>query len=261
MASIKDDIRKGLERGREKAKQNLSANQTQDITRPTYRAGNTASAAQTTPNTDDRLEKLRSAYSDMSWQKRRRYASVMERALADYAQQYANDYNNLKNQYAAAARSGLGKNDYRDLNDRTRELGERAQKLQNIMDIFGNDMSEDFRTSFGNLLGSSAKDVSAMRQNAQAAATRLPAQWTATANAEKAARATGDALSNYMARLEEANAAMDERARGLGRQIQTSLGGNPGGSSTHTAENGNRYGGSHGRIDDWSAVSPDYTAV
>jgi len=121
---------------------------------PAATSGRTKGTVSTIPKRDDGLEEIRSLYSSLDQNTRRQYASTVQQALVNSAASYNEQYNNLLQGYQAEAgrqgyRSGADAAGYRDRTTAAaRELTSQRDKYAKLMDIFGEDMDEDFRTEF-----------------------------------------------------------------------------------------------------------------
>lgn len=107
---------------------------------------------------NEKLERVRSTYNALSPEKKQKYAHEMQARLAQEAGSYINSYNYLENSF----RDQYGKQGYRSADEadkyaaRLRQMSsrvsQRARRYADIMDIYGADMDEDFRTQFNELL-------------------------------------------------------------------------------------------------------------
>ena len=119
---------------------------------------------------DAGLEQIRSAYSALDTETKKRYSGLVQQALGSSAKTYSDDYNLLLGQYKReSSYTGYRSADSaRMFNQQTssqaKSLRDRADKYQKLMDIFGDDFDEDFRTGFSDMLTGTRSSISQMQE-------------------------------------------------------------------------------------------------
>lgn len=178
MASFDNELRKGLQKAVDSTREKKSTAAVQPVasasTTPAAKKNSfsTTSMLQKTTQKDEAFERLQSAYSSLDQSSRQRYAGLVQQALGASAQSYASDYSALQDLFSReSSRTGYrSADDARLFNQRASEqaqsLTSRAERYQKMMDLFGSDMDEDFRTSFTDMLSGTGEGVSQMRKYA-----------------------------------------------------------------------------------------------
>ena len=172
MGSFDVDLRKGLQKTISSGAEKKSVGATKKATFARDMSAASASPFQKTRQKDEAFERLQSAYSSLDQSSRQRYAGLVQQALGASAQSYASDYSALQDLFSReSSRTGYrSADDARLFNQRASEqaqsLTSRAERYQKMMDLFGSDMDEDFRTSFTDMLSGTGKGVSQMRKYA-----------------------------------------------------------------------------------------------
>ncbi len=165
---LRKDLQKNIRSGSEK--KTVGTTKKSTFTRDTSTAS--ASPFQKTLQKDEAFERLQSAYSALDQSSRQRYAGLVQQALGSSAQSYASDYSALQDLFSReSSRTGYrSADDARLFNQRASEqaqsLSSRAERYQKMLDLFGSDMDEDFRTSFSDMLSGTGAGVSQMRKYA-----------------------------------------------------------------------------------------------
>ena len=172
MGSFDGDLRKGLQKSNSSGAEKKSVGTARKSTFARDTSAASASPLQKTTQKDEAFERLQSAYSALDQSSRQRYAGLVQQALGSSAQSYASDYSALQDLFSReSSRTGYrSADDARLFNQRASEqaqsLSSRAERYQKMLDLFGSDMDEDFRTSFTDMLSGTGEGVSQMRKYA-----------------------------------------------------------------------------------------------
>lgn len=172
MGSFDGDLRKGLQKSNSSGAEKKSVGTARKSTFARDTSAASASPLQKTTQKDEAFERLQSAYSSLDQSSRQRYAGLVQQALGASAQSYASDYSALQDLFSReSSRTGYrSADDARLFNQRASEqaqsLTSRAERYQKMLDLFGSDMDEDFRTSFTDMLSGTGAGVSQMQKYA-----------------------------------------------------------------------------------------------
>ncbi len=172
MGSFDGDLRKDLQKNIRSGSEKKTVGTTKKSTFTMDTSTASASPFQKTLQKDEAFERLQSAYSALDQSSRQRYAGLVQQALGSSAQSYASDYSALQDLFSReSSRTGYrSADDARLFNQRASEqaqsLSSRAERYQKMLDLFGSDMDEDFRTSFSDMLSGTGAGVSQMRKYA-----------------------------------------------------------------------------------------------
>lgn len=172
MGSFDGDLRKGLQKSNSSGAEKKSVGTARKSTFARDTSAASASPLQKTTQKDEAFERLQSAYSSLDQSSRQRYAGLVQQALGASAQSYASDYSALQDLFSReSSRTGYrSADDARLFNQRASEqaqsLTSRAERYQKMLDLFGSDMDEDFRTSFSDMLSGTGAGVSQMQKYA-----------------------------------------------------------------------------------------------
>ena len=233
MATINDAITKGINKAAETTKNKV----TSGLANAQVQAGRTQSGRKK----DEKLEQIKAAYSALPAETRRQYAQRVQQALGQNVDSFSREYDSMINHYNHnVGRSGyVSANDSNrfsnSLNSRASSLREKADKYNNLMDIFGADMDEDFRDQYTRMIGSTYYGINEMMRGAED---------------RKNYYSQFKDEADYNSYIIGAPIANDKR---IELAYLTNAIGNaiiPGGSSTHVSENGTEHGGHHMTFDE-----------
>lgn len=233
MANVNDAIKQGVSKG-------VSNAVTSGITSARNQAGNQMASRQS-KRKEEKIQKIKSAYSALPAAQRKRYAQEIQQTLGREAASLSNDYDSMIKSYnSRAGRSGYVNSrdsaDFTSTIDRhAYDLRNRLTKYNNLMEIFGDDMDEDFKGQYKQMLGSTALGISEMTRGARDRQNYY-SQFKDEAD-----------YNSYMIGAPIANDKKIETAR-LTNAIGNAF--LPGGSTTHVSESGREHGGHHMTFDE-----------
>ena len=151
MATLKDSISRGAQRAAQSAERKHTIEQPKD----------------------DLYERLKTAYSSMPAETRRQYAQTVQRRMRDETATFSSAYDALIDTYNSRAgqkgyMSSKDAQSYRATIDRrASSMLERADKYDKLMDLFGDDMDEEFKNNYAQSMNATRYGISQMRRGAK----------------------------------------------------------------------------------------------
>lgn len=226
MAGLKDSLKQGAARA-----QNAAATKKADEIRTT--------ATRQASRNDD-YQQLKAAYAALPQDQRRQYAQAVQSRLSREAQSYSADYDSLARRYSERINTPNARRSRED-DEQEQTLRDRATKYSQLMDIFGDDMDEEFKTDYRRMLGSTALGMAQMRQGEKSAQDFYQ-------NLDSAMADTGSYIRD---RFIDAEWQRQQRVKQTEDYIRQQFGGGAG-STMHYSSSGRLHSGSHGNLDDYS---------
>lgn len=226
MASLKDSLKQGAAKAQSAA--------------ITQKAEKVSSVATRQASRNDDYQQLKAAYAALPQEQRRQYAQAVQSRLSREAQTYSADYDSLARRYSDRINMPNARRS-RAEDQQEQALRDRAAKYSQLMDIFGDDMDEDFKTDYRRMLGSTALGMAQMRQGYKSVQDFYQNLGSALAD-------TGTYIQD---RVQNAEWQRQEQVKQTEDYIRQQFGGGAG-STMHYSSSGMLHSGSHGKIDDHS---------